>query len=174
VAERTVLVRHGDREYPVTIDERDDGTRARVGDRTLLLRREAHGIVRVAASSSGEPAGTVATAWIATAGESRWVFCDGRVFELEVAGSSRGPARPRGRARSGSGAPATAPMPATVRRIDVSPGQAVRKGDTLIILEAMKMELPVKAGADGTVTAINCREGELVQPGVPLLDLAEA
>ena len=39
------------------------------------------------------------------------------------------------------------------------------------MLEAMKMELPIKAPRDGRVTAISCRTGELVQPGVPLLEL---
>ena len=40
-------------------------------------------------------------------------------------------------------------MPATVRRIEVKPGQAVRRGDVLIVLEAMKMELPVRATVTG-------------------------
>jgi urea carboxylase len=46
----------------------------------------------------------------------------------------------------------------------------VRRGDTLIILEAMKMELPIRASSDGVVKAIHCKPGELVQPGVPLVD----
>jgi biotin carboxyl carrier protein len=47
----------------------------------------------------------------------------------------------------------------------------VKKGDTLLVLEAMKMELPVRAPGDGTVTAVSCREGELVQAGVVLVEL---
>jgi urea carboxylase len=39
------------------------------------------------------------------------------------------------------------------------------------MLEAMKMELPIKAPRDGRVTAVHCKPGELVQPGVPLLEL---
>jgi 3-methylcrotonyl-CoA carboxylase alpha subunit len=62
-------------------------------------------------------------------------------------------------------------MPATVRRVLVGAGDRVTPGQSLIILEAMKMELPVRAGASGTVRAIHCREGELVQPGVTLIDL---
>ena len=50
-----------------------------------------------------------------------------------------------------------------------SPGDTVRRGDTLIILEAMKMELPVRALADGTVKAVHCKPGDLVQPGVALI-----
>lgn len=63
-------------------------------------------------------------------------------------------------------------MPASVVRIQARVGQQVARGETLLVLEAMKMELPVRATSDGTVTAINCAEGDLVQPGVPLIDIA--
>ena len=62
-------------------------------------------------------------------------------------------------------------MPATVVRINTPVGTAVKRGETLLVLEAMKMELPIRANADGTVKAVNCRVGELVQPGVPLIEL---
>jgi 3-methylcrotonyl-CoA carboxylase alpha subunit len=65
----------------------------------------------------------------------------------------------------------TAPMPATVVRIEAEVGTQVKRGETLLILEAMKMELPVRASSDGTVTAVNCREGDLVQPGVALIEI---
>jgi biotin carboxyl carrier protein len=66
----------------------------------------------------------------------------------------------------------TAPMPATVVSVKVQPGAAVKKGDTVVILEAMKMELPIRAPADATVTAVRCREGELVQPDAILVELS--
>ena len=47
----------------------------------------------------------------------------------------------------------------------------VNEGDTVIVLEAMKMELPIKAPRSGVVKAVNCAKGELVQPGVNLLEL---
>jgi urea carboxylase len=62
-------------------------------------------------------------------------------------------------------------MPGTVVRVDVAPGATVRRGDTLVILEAMKMELPIRATSDGVVKALHCRPGDLVQPGVPLVDV---
>ena len=62
-------------------------------------------------------------------------------------------------------------MPATVLSVLASVGQTVKPGDTLLMLEAMKMELPVRAPREGVVTAIHCREGELVQPGVMLVDV---
>jgi biotin carboxyl carrier protein len=64
-----------------------------------------------------------------------------------------------------------APMPATVVSINTAVGQTVSEGDTVIVLEAMKMELPIKAPRAGLVKAIHCAKGELVQPGINLLEL---
>lgn len=103
-------------------------------------------------------------AWAVAAGDVRWVFVDGEVYEFEVQRAGRR----SGSAHHGS---LTAPMPATVRKIVVAEGARVQKGDTLLVLEAMKMELPVRAPSDGLVKSISCREGELVQPGVPLVEM---
>ena len=65
----------------------------------------------------------------------------------------------------------TAPMPATVLKVLVQAGMSVKKGDTLIILEAMKMELPIRATGDAVVTVVHCREGQLVQSNAVLIDL---
>jgi 3-methylcrotonyl-CoA carboxylase alpha subunit len=62
-------------------------------------------------------------------------------------------------------------MPARVVKVLVTVGQAVRRGDIVMKLEAMKMELPLRAPRDGTIRAIACREGELVQPGVSVLEM---
>jgi acetyl/propionyl-CoA carboxylase alpha subunit len=64
----------------------------------------------------------------------------------------------------------TAPMPATVLKIHVKPGDAVQKGDTVLLLEAMKMELPIRAAGDGVVGTVRCREGELVQADAVLVE----
>jgi acetyl/propionyl-CoA carboxylase alpha subunit len=96
-----------------------------------------------------------------------WVFLDGRVF---VVGPSAAAAT---RASSTGDVDAlAAPMPATVVRIEVAPGQTVAKDSLLVMLEAMKMELPIRAPRDGVVGAIHCRVGEIVQPGVPLLEIS--
>jgi 3-methylcrotonyl-CoA carboxylase alpha subunit len=63
-------------------------------------------------------------------------------------------------------------MSATVVRIVAKPGAAVSAGDLLIALEAMKMELAIRAPRDGVVKAVHCREGDLVQPGAALLELS--
>lgn len=103
-------------------------------------------------------------AWSISDGDVRWVFLDGEVYEFEV----QRPGRRRSAAQHGS---LTSPMPATVRKVAVEPGSIVRKGDTLLVLEAMKMELPVRAPADGVVKKVSCRAGDLVQAGVPLVEI---
>jgi len=52
-------------------------------------------------------------------------------------------------------------------------GAVVTKGTPLVILEAMKMEHQIVAPYDGTITAVNCKEGEMVQPGFDLIDLEQ-
>jgi len=96
-----------------------------------------------------------------------WSFWRGRTF-FEAAGAPR----PRGR-RGSSGAiqSLVAPMPATVVKVLVQPGATVRKGDTAVVLEAMKMELPLRVPGDATVKAVRCREGELVPPDAVLVEL---
>ena len=103
---------------------------------------------------------------VATARET-WVFLDGRAYVVAASGTTSS----RSASTDEAGALA-APMPATVVKIEVSAGQTVTRDSLLIMLEAMKMELPIRAPRDGRVTAINCRVGEIVQPGVPLLELS--
>ena len=67
--------------------------------------------------------------------------------------------------------PIAATTPATVTAVKVAAGQTVARGDTLVMLEAMKMEIPLRAPRDGRVTAVRCGEGDQVEPGVPLVEL---
>jgi 3-methylcrotonyl-CoA carboxylase alpha subunit len=113
-----------------------------------------------AISPAGEKTGNAVVA-----GDSVWVTVDGEVFVFDTRRRSQ-----QDRRGGRDQAAFTAPMPATVVRIAVTPGQGVHAGDVLISLEAMKMELPIRAPRDGVVRAIHCREGELVQPDQSLLD----
>ena len=67
------------------------------------------------------------------------------------------------------GTAVSAPMPGTILKVNVSNGQAVKKGDVLLILEAMKMENEIMAPCDGTVTAINATKGSTVETGASLV-----
>jgi acetyl-CoA carboxylase biotin carboxyl carrier protein len=62
----------------------------------------------------------------------------------------------------------------TVWKIEVKPGDAVAEGQTVVILESMKMEMPVESPAAGKVSAVLVKEGDAVEEGAPLVELAPA
>jgi 3-methylcrotonyl-CoA carboxylase alpha subunit len=107
------------------------------------------------------------TAHVARDDDGCWVHVDGRVHRIDLTHAG---ARPRKRPR-GADHGLSAPMPATVLSVVAGIGQPVKSGDAVLMLEAMKMELAVRAPRDGTVVAVHCREGELVQPGVTLVEI---
>jgi 3-methylcrotonyl-CoA carboxylase alpha subunit len=100
-------------------------------------------------------------------GAATWVFVDGQVARIETQEAPATRGRTRGRGDTG----VMSPMPATVVSINTTPGATVSEGETVIVLEAMKMELPIKAPKSGVVKAVHCAKGDLVQPGVVLLEL---
>jgi acetyl-CoA carboxylase biotin carboxyl carrier protein len=59
----------------------------------------------------------------------------------------------------------------TVWKIEVKVGDSVAEGQTVAILESMKMEMPVESPSAGTVTAILAKEGQSVEEGAPLVEL---
>jgi len=115
--------------------------------------------------------------YVAGSEGDRWAFSDGAIYRQRD--HEDGTAR-QGPPESGHHLPGTkagryeltTPMPATVVKVLVVPGQSVRHGDILVVVEAMKMELPIRAPSDAVVKSVNCREGELVQPDRTLVELA--
>ena len=71
-----------------------------------------------------------------------------------------------------NGETVTAPMPGTILAVNVSNGAAVKKGDVLMVLEAMKMENEIVAPADGTVASVNVTKGSSVETGAVLCVIA--
>ncbi|MBR3806742.1 MAG: biotin/lipoyl-binding protein [Clostridia bacterium] len=65
----------------------------------------------------------------------------------------------------------TAPMPGTILDVKVSVGQAVKKGDVICVLEAMKMENDIPAPCDGTVASVNVQKGASVSANDVLVTL---
>ncbi len=61
------------------------------------------------------------------------------------------------------------PVPGTVLEVNIAVGAVVKRGDTLILMEAMKMEYEINASADGTVTQIFTSGGAAVEAGTPLI-----
>jgi biotin carboxyl carrier protein len=100
-------------------------------------------------------------------GDNRQLWANGRLVNYQVV--------PQGTTtplvdQTGS---LSASIPALVSEILVKSGQTVKIGDKLILLESMKMILPIQAPYAGTVTAINCDPGQAVQPGVQLVEIEE-
>ncbi|MCL2081397.1 MAG: biotin/lipoyl-binding protein [Oscillospiraceae bacterium] len=71
-----------------------------------------------------------------------------------------------------SGEAISSPMPGTILKVNVAAGDAVKKGQVLLILEAMKMENEIVAPRDGTIAGIAVAKGSKVDTGAPLLSLA--
>lgn len=71
-------------------------------------------------------------------------------------------------AATGEGEAVNSPMPGTILDVKVKVGDAVKKGQILMILEAMKMENEIMAGCDGTITSVSVQNGQSVENGTPL------
>jgi acetyl/propionyl-CoA carboxylase alpha subunit len=105
----------------------------------------------------------------ARSGNRIWVWCEGVVTEFEI---GRGGRLAASAEHHGGGL--AAPMPGRVRRVVVTPGAAVRKGDVLLVLEAMKMEHAIRAPHDGVLERLYVAEGDLVEAGFELAELSES
>ncbi len=79
------------------------------------------------------------------------------------------PAAPQGLA---AGEPVNAPMPGNIVKVNVKAGDAVKSGDVLVVLEAMKMENEIMAPRDGSVAQVVTQKGAKVETGAPLVILA--
>ncbi len=74
-------------------------------------------------------------------------------------------------APAAGGEPVKSPMPGTILDVPVKVGQAVKTGDVLVVLEAMKMENEIKAAHDATVASVAVNKGESVDTGAVLVTL---
>ena len=81
------------------------------------------------------------------------------------------PAAPKAPSAAAGSVKVTAGAAGKIWKIVAAPGQAVKAGDTVVILEAMKMEIPVVAPQDGTVATIDCKEGDTCEAGALLATL---
>ena len=70
---------------------------------------------------------------------------------------------------TGAGEAVNAPMPGNILKVNVAVGQAVKEGDVLVVLEAMKMENEIMAPKNGTVTQVLVQKGSTVDTGAPLV-----
>ena len=111
---------------------------------------------------------------------------DGNVTNLEVNGKSASAAAPvaapapaaapaaapKAAAPAGAGVTVNSPLPGVILEVSVKEGDVVKKGQKVMLLEAMKMENVIEATADGTVTSIKVNKGDSILEGAPLLTIA--
>lgn len=105
------------------------------------------------------------------------VNVNGTVYEVELeemTGAPAAPAAPAAAPAAPAAAPAaggekvTSPMPGTILSVNVAAGDAVKRGQVLMILEAMKMENEIMCSCDGTVTSVSVTKGTAVESGTLL------
>lgn len=98
------------------------------------------------------------TAYVSSDNAKRWVTVNGRTVVLTKSSGVK-----RSSAGHDHASELTAPMPGVIRGVNVSEGDAVTKGQTLLVLEAMKMEIRVQAPSDGVVKKLFVKQGQTVE-----------
>ena len=143
---------------PVDVTVAKQGGIWYLGEHQATLEHDGRLRIQLASGASG-------FATVAKVGDVWWVHFEGYTFCLEriEAGASQ----------SGDEGGLTAPMPGKVLDVLVEVGQLVEAGQTLMVLEAMKMEHRILASTSGQVTGIHFTVGQQVQQGSVLLEMTE-
>jgi 3-methylcrotonyl-CoA carboxylase alpha subunit len=135
------------------------------GDGSFAVTLQALGGAKVRVTVGGD------TTDLCIAGDEANLFihCDGEVYELAVLDPLSVYGQAAGRL---AGLEARAPMPGNVVAVPVTVGDAVRAGDTLIVVESMKLEVTLRAECDAMVSQINCVVGQSFEKGALLVGLS--
>jgi biotin carboxyl carrier protein len=163
---RTFVVTVNGRSETVRIEGGDGRYRVTVGDRTIDVdaRQPMSGLTSLLVDGASHLAD------VAAADGGTLVDVDGATYLVEVEDHARHVIRTRGGA-SGGGAGQTlkTPLPGKVTHVAVAVGDRVERGQTIVVIEAMKMENEFKAAAPGTVTEIRVQPGQSVNAGDTLV-----
>ena len=112
-------------------------------------------------------------------GKNAKVTVNGISYDVEIEGEAGEGLAPlsgidaisAGASAPGKGTPVKAPLPGTVTDIKVAVGDAVKKGQTVVVLEAMKMQNNINAESDGTITSVTVTKGDTVNEGATLVTI---
>lgn len=147
--------------YPVNIKREDDGYKIFIGENEHIVTSREIKPGFLLLSIDGRPAKIS----LATEGNQRHIFFNGAVYRF-----TRSEGRKRKKADDGIASPEiTSPISGKVVKVNADPGSEVSGGQTLMTIEAMKMEYQIKAPYGGKVRAVNFREGDQVDIGVVLI-----
>jgi acetyl/propionyl-CoA carboxylase alpha subunit len=140
--------------FPIDLTPTGKSYRATIGDKTVdveIIRVEGR---RMELLIDGERV----IAYVSSDNAKRWVTVNGRTFWLTKSSGAK---------RSGAGqdhaSELAAPMPGVIRGVNVGEGESVTKGQTLMVLEAMKMEIRIQAPFDGVVKSLAVKVGQTVE-----------
>lgn len=137
----------------IELNPSDDGYIAIVAGKTIAVHiiRAANGRMDLLID------GQRVTAHVSSDMAKRWVTVDGQTLMLtKTSGAKQG-------VRHDHAGGLIAPMPGQIRSVSVSVGDAVKKGQTLLTMEAMKMEIRIQALKDGVVKSVSVTQGQTVE-----------
>jgi biotin carboxyl carrier protein len=156
---------HRDQVYQVAVD--------RQGEEYQVTVNGTAGRVEILDSQPGKLSlrvnGSPVTVYWAGQGSDKWPSLNGCTYRLE----KPSPRHARGSGDPSSGEAVRAPMPAQVRAVDVHEGDEVEKGQTLLLLEAMKMEIRIKAPRRGRLRRLPVKAGQTVDKDDLLAEIGE-
>lgn len=151
---------------PDVESQSDSGARVKIGDESYDLEFQRISDRKISLSVNGRQI----NAWVENTEQGKTVILN-REHYFILDNDARAGSKSK---KAGAGALPTAvtpPMPAIVIQVPVSIGDVVEKGDTVVVVSAMKMETSLKAPYGGTITRIGVGEGDKVMPGDILADI---
>jgi len=145
---------YSSRSFPIDLTPTGKSYRVRIDDRAVDVEiiRANNGQLELLIDSQR------VTAYVSSDNAKRWVTVNGQTFALTKSSGAK-----RGGGKHDHTGELTAPMPGQVRAVNVREGDAVTKGQTLLLLEAMKMEIRIQAPMDGVVKSLTAEVGQTVE-----------
>lgn len=149
--------------YEIAIERQGDGYKATLNGQTFDFETLDIQPGQISLRFADRPV----TVYWAADGNCKWLSLNGCFFKVE----KPSPRQRRAASETGGGESVRAPMPAQVRALQVKEGEMVEKGQTLLLLEAMKMEIRIKAPAAGRIARLLVSSGQTVDKDQQLVEI---
>jgi acetyl/propionyl-CoA carboxylase alpha subunit len=154
----------GDRTYEIILEGQGENLQATVEGQSHAIEVLDAQPGQISLRVDGKP---VIAYWAVDSSGVKWISLEGCTYRLE----KPTPKRSRPTTEADGSESARAPMPAQVRAVQVAEGDTVQKGQTILLLEAMKMEIRIKAPAAGRVSRLLVTAGQQVEKDQPLVEI---